>query len=163
MKTQEFLSLLAEHPQKNLRFEYTSGKHVGANYHITEVKNVTIDAIDCGGKSDFWKETIVQLWESPDEHQTEEYISAGKALSILNRVDQIKPMERTVEIKFEYSNEHFHTAQLFVNDVLIATNDLILKLGSEQTNCKARELCGIPSETALESEKTACAPNSGCC
>ncbi len=64
MKTDEFLSLLKEHPYKNLRFEYALGKQVGANYHITEIKNVTIDSVDCGGESDFWKETIAALGKS---------------------------------------------------------------------------------------------------
>ena len=113
MKTHEFLSLLKAHHKKHLLFEYRPGALVSANYHITEVKNITIDAVDCGAGTDFWKETIIQLWESPEEIGKRDYMSAGKALSILNKVDKIKPMERDVEVKFEYSNPNFHTAQLF--------------------------------------------------
>ncbi|NHF60621.1 hypothetical protein FK220_014795 [Flavobacteriaceae bacterium TP-CH-4] len=160
MKTNEFLALLKEHPNKDLIFEYAHGKQVGANYHITEVKNVTIDSVDCGTKTDFWKETIIQLWESPDEHESDEYMSAFKALGILNKVDRIKPMEKEVEVKFEYSNPTFHTAQLFVNDVSVHDNRIMITLGVEQTNCKAREICGVPVQAAAEA---CCSPDAGCC
>lgn len=161
MKTRELLSLLQENPNKNLLFEYKPGELVAANYHITEVKNVTIDAIDCGANPDFWKETVIQLWESPKEKGKRKYMSAYKALSILKKVDKIKPMERDVEVKFEYSNASFHTAQLFVNDYQVTHDDLIFKLGVEQTDCKAKETCGIP-ETVTQTVSE-CAPGSGCC
>jgi len=162
MQTQEFLSLLEEHPNKNLLFEYQKGKNVGANYHITEVKNVTIDSVDCGAGTDFWKETIIQLWESPDEHETEEYMTADKASAILNKVDKLKPMERNVEVKFEYSNSNFHTAQLFVNDFKVDNEKIVLQLGVEKTDCKARETCGVPVEESSTKE-ACCSPESGCC
>ncbi|PIB37917.1 DUF6428 family protein [Maribacter sp. 4G9] len=161
MKTRKLLSLLQENPNKNLLFEYKSGELVAANYHITEVKNVTIDSIDCGANPDFWKETVIQLWESPKEKGKRKYMSAYKALSILKKVDKIKPMERDVEVKFEYSNASFHTAQLFVNDYQVTHDDLIFKLGVEQTDCKAKETCGIP-ETVTQTVSE-CAPGSGCC
>ena len=162
MKTNEFLSLLKAHPNKELLFEYKKGQFVGANYHITEIKNITVDSVDCGAGVDFWKETVIQLWESPDEHEKEEYLSAYKALGILNKVDGIKPMERDVEVKFEYSNANFHTAQLFVDDFTIDQNKLIMKLAIEKTDCKARETCGVP--IAVEaSEESSCTPGGGCC
>jgi len=162
MKTNEFLSLLKEHPSKSLLFEYKSGHFVGANYHITEIKNITIDSVDCGAGTDFWKETIIQLWESPEEKDMGEYMSAYKALGILSKVDAIKPMEKEVEVKFEYSNSGFHTAQLFVNAYEVNGNQLIMKLGVEHTDCKAKETCGVPVTAGAE-ENNSCAPESGCC
>lgn len=161
MKTNEFLDLLKQHTDKSLLFEYKTGHFVGANYHITEIKNITIDSVDCGAGTDFWKETVIQLWESPDEHEREDYLTTNKALGILNKVDQIKPMEKDVEVKFEYSNPEFHTSQLFVNDFAIEQNKLIMKLGVEKTDCKARETCGVPAE--VESKEEACTPGGGCC
>ena len=162
MKTNEFLNLLKENPNNNLLFEYKPGHFVGANYHITEIKNITIDSVDCGAETDFWKETVIQLWESPDEHDKEEYLSTNKALGILNKVDSIKPMEKDVEVKFEYSNTEFHTAQLFVNDFVLEQNKLIMKLAIEKTDCKARETCGVP-ETTESKEEACCAPGGNCC
>ncbi|MFK7812689.1 MAG: DUF6428 family protein [Maribacter sp.] len=162
MKTNEFLSLLKEHTNKSLLFEYKPGLLVGANYHITEIKNITVDSVDCGAKTDFWKETIIQLWESPSEKDKRKYMSAKKALDILNLVDSIKTMEKEVEVKFEYSNSDFHTAQLFVNSFEINGDQLIMKLAVEQTDCKAKDECGVPVEAGMQ-EDNSCAPGSGCC
>ncbi|MER3376149.1 MAG: DUF6428 family protein [Allomuricauda sp.] len=164
MKTSEFLSVLKQHQDKNLLFEYAPSKFVGANYHITEVKNITVDSVDCGAGTDFWKETIVQLWESPKEKDKREYMSVYKALAILNKVDRIKPMVQDAEIKFEYSNADFHTAQLFVNDFALDNNSLILKLSVQKTDCKAKETCGVePKAEVKEAASACCTPESGCC
>lgn len=162
MKTHEFLSLLKEHPNKSLLFEYKEGHFVGANYHITEIKNITVDSVDCGAKTDFWKETIIQLWESPVEIGKREYMSTSKALAILERVDAIKPMQKDVEVKFEYSNTDFHTAQLFVNAFELNTDQIVIKLGVKQTDCKAKDECGVPVDSVMQ-EENSCAPGSGCC
>ena len=162
MNTSEFLSLLKQHQDKSLLFEYTSGNLVGANYHITEVKNITVDSVDCGAGTDFWKETVVQLWESPKEKDKRDYMSVYKALSILNKVDRMKPMVRDAEIKFEYSNADFHTAQLFVNDYALDNKSLTMKLSVQKTDCKAKETCGVVEESPT-SETECCSPESGCC
>ncbi len=162
MKTSEFLSLLKEHSNKSLLFEYKEGQYVGANYHITEIKNITIESVDCGARADSWKETIVQLWESPADLGKTEYMSISKALGILNKVAGIRAMEKNAEVKFEYSNADFHTAQLFVNDYELNNDQLIIKLGVLKTDCKAKEACGVPVETNVK-EEACCAPESGCC
>ena len=163
MKTSEFLSLLKQHQDKSLLFEYSKNELVGANYHITEVKNITIDSVDCGAGTDFWKETIVQLWESPKELDKTEFMSAYKALAILNKVDQIKPMQKDAEIKFEYSNADFHTAQLFVDDYAMDDTSLVIKLSVEKTDCKAKETCGVVEVEATVEKEPFCTPGSGCC
>nr|WP_299342510.1 DUF6428 family protein [Allomuricauda sp.] len=165
MSTKEFLELLKSNQNKELMFEYLPGKYVGANYHITEVKNITIDSVDCGAGTDFWKETIVQLWESPKETDKKEFMSSYKALGILNKVDRMHPMTQDAELKIEYSNTTFHTAQLFVQGYSIGKNALILHLSVKKTDCKAKETCGVPVETHESQKELAncCAPGSGCC
>ena len=165
MKTQEFLSLLAEHQNKSLLFEYAPNQIVPANYHITEVKHVTIDSVDCGARTDAWKETIIQLWESPDEIGKTEFMSTYKALGILKKVGTIKPFVLDAELKFEYSNDSFHTAQLFVNDFEIIGNNLKLKLAIEKTDCKAKDICGVPEELVVNDMKgePCCTPDGNCC
>ena len=164
MKTHELLELLELHKDKNLQFEYKQGHFVAPNYHITEVKNIIIDSVDCGAGVDFWKETIIQLWESPDKKDDEGVMSSFKALGILKKVDRIKTMTKEAEVKFEYSNDDFHTAQLFVNDYELQNNNLVIKLAVHKTDCKARETCGVPVAVAVESkEASCCTPESGCC
>ena len=165
MKTQEFLTLLSEHQDKPLLFEYTTNQIVPANYHITEVKHVTIDSVDCGARTDAWKETIIQLWESPSEIGKTEFMSSYKALGILKKVGKMKSYELDAEVKIEYGNSLFHTAQLFINDFDIKNNNLIVKLAVEKTDCKAKEECGITEDLkvdAMEGEPC-CSPDGGCC
>ena len=163
MRTNQLFELLNAHKNKELLFEYQPGNFVGANYHITEVKNITVDSVDCGARTDFWKETVIQLWESPKEKGKTEFMTAFKALGILNKVDRIKPMERNTEVKFEYSNDHFHTAQLFVNDYIYNEQKIILKLAVEKTDCKAKEECGVVVESVTNEANGSCDPGSGCC
>lgn len=162
MKTHEFLSLLETHKNKALLFEYTPGRYVAPNYHITEVKHIKIESVDCGSGTDSWNETIVQLWESPSERDKTEYMSTFKALGILKKVGQLKPFDMDAEIKFEYSNASFHTAQLFVTAIDISEKQLRIHLAVQKTDCKAKETCGI-QEPKLEAVVACCSPNGGCC
>lgn len=165
MNTQEFLELLKLNQNKDLMFEYHPGKFVGANYHITEVKNISVESVDCGAGTDSWKETVVQLWESPKEMDKKEFMSSYKALGILNKVNRMYPMIQDAELKIEYSNSTFHTAQLFVQGYSLRENALILHLSVKKTDCKAKETCGVPVESSENQKELAnsCAPGSGCC
>jgi len=165
MKTQNFLNLLETHNDKALLFEYNPNQLVGANYHITEVKHISVDSVDCGAGEDSWNETIVQLWESPSELGKTKYMSAFKASGILKKVGRIKSFDLDSEIKFEYGNSQFHTAQLFVNDFEIHDQKLIIKLAVYKTDCKAKEACGleVPLATNEMVEEPCCAPNGNCC
>lgn len=161
MKTLELFDLLKQHQEKPLLFEYTPNLVVGANYHITEVKHLKIDSVDCGAGADAWNETIIQLWESPEEIGKTEFMKVSKALAILDKVGQMKAYDLEAEVKFEYSNANFHTAQLFVTGFIIINGNLLIKLGVNPTDCKSKETCGVsqPKEVSV----TECAPGDGCC
>jgi hypothetical protein len=164
MNTLELFKVLEQNQDKSLLFEYAPKQFVGANYHITEVKHISIDSIDCGSQKDAWKETIIQLWESPRELGKTEYMSVYKALAILKKVGKMKHYELDAEVKFEYSNDKFHTAQLFVNDFEINGNNLIAKLAIEKTACKANDICGVSKvlETVANNEPC-CSSDGNCC
>ncbi len=159
MKTSEFLDTLKAHQGKSLVFSYSNGNTVPPGYHITEVKNIKVDAVDCGGRTDAWDETIIQLYDGSVAEQRQGHMSAYKALSILTKVDRMRPMNRNAVARIEYSNAHFHTAQLFINDFEIQTKYLIFNLAVQPTDCKAKEVCGIPEGV----EESSCTPGSGCC
>lgn len=161
MTTNDFLQLLKQYPKHQLNFEYQNGSRLRADYHITEVKNIHIDATDCGGRTDSWKETVIQLWESPQIEHNGPSISARKALAILDRVHRSQPLMLDSLLKFEYGNTDFHTSQLQVSGFSADGENLILHLGAEATQCKARELCGAPEVAVPSAEE--CQPGSGCC
>lgn len=161
MNTSEFLQLLQEHPQRPLNFEYRPGHRLKPGYHITEVKNLQINATDCGGRSDSWQETVIQLWENPEAGTEERNITARKALAILDRVNSSQPLWPESLLKFEYGNADFHTAQLHVAGVLLDGESLVVALSPDKTQCKASDLCGIPGPKA--EAPSCCEPGSGCC
>lgn len=166
MRTQELFDVLIANQDKSLLFEYAPNKLVQANYHITEVKHLKIDSVDCGARTDAWNETIIQLWESPSEIGKTVYMSSYKALGILKKVGRMKPYDLEAEVKFEYSNDGFHTAQLFVNDFEIHDKNLIFKLGVEKTDCKAKSVCGVVEEVkeaVAAINELCCSPDGNCC
>tara|TARA_B100000795_G_scaffold226643_1_gene182739 strand:- start:22339 stop:22830 length:492 start_codon:yes stop_codon:yes gene_type:complete len=163
MTTEEFFNTLHKHPEKSLLFQYMPGQLVGANYHITEVKHITVDSVDCGARTDAWKETIIQLWESPSEIGKTDFMSCSKALDILTTVGAMKPYTKNSEVRFEYSNALFHTAQLFVTSLEIHGSNLMLQLATQKTACKAEDICGVPQATNTQPQANTCAPESGCC
>ena len=85
----------------------------------------------------------------------------NKALAILMKVDAIREMNRTAEIKFEYGNSMFHATHLFVSGYHINDNNLIMNLSIYDTDCKAKETCGISDE--IIEDVACCSPSSGCC
>jgi len=161
MKTNKFIEQLATHSGKELLFQYQDNKLVGANYHITEIKNTTFDTVDCGGTPNYWQETIVQLLENKAELDRKDYLSTEKALAIFKRVNGIKPLLMEAEIKFEYGNDTFHTSVMVVDNLEVINGQVVVKLAMVHTACKANEVCGIPA-TEDTSDASCCGPT-GCC
>ena len=157
----EFIDALSANKDKELLFEYAPGLLVGANYHITEVKSAHIDSVDCGGVADSWDETVIQLWESPEEIGKKDYMKVTKALQKLQIVSKVKAFKMNSKVKIKYSNSQFHTANLDVKSVIVKDDQLIFSLHVLSTDCKAKELCGI--QVIAEGEGASCAPGSGCC
>ncbi len=157
MKTREFLSVLSQNPDLPLQFEYEEGKFARADYHITEIKNVSYDSVDCGGVRNQWTETIVQLWEN-ETPEPNHSVNTNKALQIFLAVQKVRPFFREVEMKFEYGNSNFHTAIMKVKGVEV-TDKVTVKLLPENTTCKAKDR----ALTVEEKSKACCTPGSGCC
>jgi len=166
MKVKELLEVLRKNQNKALLFEYKKGCFAGTNYHITEVKNVDVKSVDCGGSSNQWKETIIQLWESPSEKGKKDYMTVEKALAILDRVNTIHPLWLETEAKIEYSNTDFHTAVLDIHNISVNSSKVIIHLFVAETLCKALESCSVLVEETSENkekEEACCSPKSGCC
>ncbi len=177
MKTNEFIKLLKDNPETPLFFEYAPGLYVRTDYHITEVKNVDFDTVDCGGLANKWSETHVQLWEN-EVPEPDHQVDSGKALKIFEVVEKVRPTYQDTELKFEYGNPSFPTAVLSVAAVNRDSQKIIVKLGVDPTTCKAKDrastqeekdqaCCGPnPVDTQkvkFKPKEATCAPGSGCC
>jgi len=161
MKVSEFIKVLEQQGNKELLFSYAQDKLVGANYHLTEVKNVQFDTTDCGGKTNFWEETHFQLWESPTEVGKRNYMTTDKILSIIKRVNGIKAIKNDTELKMEYGNDSFATSVMPVKQIDFDDNRVYVSLFAEATRCKANDACNIPLEQ--EEKEPCCTPASNCC
>ncbi len=157
MNTKEFLNLLSENQEKQLVFEYAKEQFVPKAYHITEVKNVYFESVDCGGNEHEERQTIVQLWSSPLERQ-EKYMESGKALKIIQKVDQIKPIKLDTEILFEYGNKNAPTSNYAIKKVFVDNDKIVLKMFVRPTVCKP-----IALKNLTESIKGCCGVSSNCC
>lgn len=155
MKTQEFLNLLKDNSQKEVVFEYEDGAYVAKNYHITEIKNVTIDSVDCGKNVHYEEQTVVQLKNGNALEVKSRFMSAEKAMKIFTLVDSVKPLRQKAEIFFEYGNKTIKTS---IHKVVAIDNEadrLTVKLFVPPTVCK-------PQEAAFKALNLApcCAPSS---
>ncbi len=184
MNTQEFVSSLRAHNDTPVIFDY-GGARVPAGYHVTEVKAVSYQTMDCGGKSDAWTETIVQLW-NPDATMPEaippegafwdqegafygqeasdkkEFMSAKKFLGIFDRAASGVPVTTTSELKLEYGNETMPAINYHVGNISLEEGNLVISLEPPKVQCKARNRADQPTELNML-EPAACAPGTGCC
>ena len=100
MLTKEFLELLNSNPGKELIFEYEKEHFVPSSYHITEVKNMHYESVDCGGFAHEEFQTIVQLWVNENE-KNGRHMETQKAHKIMKLVDGVRPLRLDTKIFFE--------------------------------------------------------------
>lgn len=157
--TEAVISALRTLPQRPLQFHLHGTVLVPAGYHVTEVKAVTIEAMDCGGKANTWRETVVQLMDGSAEEAKAGFMTNRKFLAIYDRVVKHIPVRPDAEIRFEYGSAAQPAMQYHVTHVEIASEQIVVHLSTPGVQCKAGAACGLPAEASAEE----CAPESGCC
>ncbi len=175
-----FKEKLLQHPELNLQFQYAEGKLVDASYHITEIKQAPITSVDCGGVLNTWTEIIVQLWV-PEDEQQERAMKVEKALSIVDIVEKMLPLDLNGTVKIEFGNSEFDTRQMFPSEMIVEGDNLIIDLRPDAVQCKAigrggscgtnekGEECCEPAKPKLAlknltvKNEACCTPGSGCC
>src|SRR6185312_15980190 len=137
MKTSEFVALLRRSPDKHLVFVNDEGASIHSGYHLTELKAAVLDTVDCGGQKNRWNETIVQLWV-PREAD-DDFMTAGKFLSIYDKVGSMIAIDPGAEIRIEYGDENFFPSNYDVDLVTQDEKTIRVQLRPPQTTCKARD------------------------
>ena len=138
-------------------FQLPNGTFVSSHFHVTEVGKVTKDFIDCGGK--VRNETVInfQLWEQNDyDHR----LHPDKLINIITLSEKMFMFE-DLEIEVEYQGA---TIQKYGLDF----NGEHFLLTTKETDCLAKDNCGIPAgkkkvHLAELKAENVCSPNSGCC
>ena len=142
---------------KTIRFQLPDNSLVPNHFHVTEVGEITKRFIDCGGT--VRKETVVnfQLWNANDyDHR----LHPEKLLKIIELSEKTLAIDDN-EIEVEYQGT---TIQKFGLD--FDGNQFLLT--TKQTDCLAKDACGIPAEKpkvrlSEMSAQSCCSPKSGCC
>ncbi|MEO1625884.1 MAG: DUF6428 family protein [Bacteroidota bacterium] len=137
MQTHTFLELLEQNADKELLFLYRPDQVVPNSYHITEVKNVYIESVDCGGRPHEERRTVVQLWDGlirkPGRAMT-----AGKAHKIFQVVDSSRPLQKETELFIEYGNQEVPTSVYRIVDAKVEEGHLLIDLTVPPTVCKPK-------------------------
>jgi hypothetical protein len=158
MKTNKFISALRAAPNNQLIFVDCDGRAVHSGYHLTELKAASFETVDCGGKTNRWQETIVQLWVPA--HAEDDYMSAGKFLKIFDKVRGMIPLNLETEIRVEYGDENFFPSAYHVHSVTHEQGVTRVLLEPPATTCKARDR----RISALSATDSCCAPaTKSCC
>lgn len=142
-----------------INFVEPNGTAVPKHFHITEAGLVTKHFIDCGGTVRQEKTVSFQLWVASDvAHRLE----PQKLLKIISIYEKQFGAE-DLELEMEYQGATVGKYGLdFSNGNFVLT--------SKQTDCLAKDNCGVPVEkqklqlAELETSKASCCtPGGGCC
>ncbi len=140
-----------------IAFELPNGDLVPNHFHVTEVGKVTKNFIDCGGTVRNEEVVNFQLWSANDyDHR----LHPEKLLDIITLSEKILGIE-DLEIDVEYQGDT-------IGKFGLEFNGSHFLLTSKQTDCLAKDNCGIPVKKEKKSlsqltATTTCAPGSGCC
>ena len=140
-----------------IAFQLPNGELVPNHFHVTEVGKITKHFIDCGGT--VRKEQVVnfQLWNANDyDHR----LHPEKLVHIIELSEKTLGIE-DLEIEVEYQADTIGKFGLDFD----GTNFL---LTTKQTDCLAKDNCGIPAEKPKLQfsdlgQGSSCDPKSGCC
>lgn len=145
------------HKLDKMAFQLPNGELVPHHFHVTEVGKITKHFIDCGGTVRNEEVVNFQLWNANDyDHR----LHPEKLLNIIELSEKILEIG-DLEIEVEYQADTIGKFGLDFD----GTNFL---LTTKQTDCLAKENCGVPSgKPKIELSKiqpaNSCAPGGGCC
>ena len=137
MKTHEFIEALRNSTDKELIFANTDGQIIHAGYHLTEIKAASFETVDCGGKTNRWNETILQLWVP--ENADDRYMKSDKFLRIYDKVRRLVSVDKDAEVRIEYGDDNFFPAAYRVSDWHEDDDAIRFLLEPPATTCKARD------------------------
>ena|SRR5690554_1547879 len=142
---------------ESIAFQLPDGELVPSHFHVTEIGKVTKHFIDCGGTLRNEEVVNFQLWSANDYNHR---LHPEKLLNIIQLSERVLGIE-DLEIEVEYQAETIGKFGLDFD----GKNFLLTQ---KQTDCLAKDQCGIPAEkpklklSELQTEPS-CTPGGGCC
>lgn len=150
MNVKQLRELLEANRESQLNFMLPSGEQVPPHFHVTEVGRVHKSFIDCGGVRRDTTSCLIQLWTATDlDHR----LTAGKWLQILTLAEPVLQSDE-LPVEFEYGNDV--AAQYSLLEVGVSPTGLTIELAGKQTDCLARDRCGLQVVGADACSGTGC-------
>ena len=147
---------LAPHTAKALVFAY-DGRETQAGYHVTEVKAGRFASLDCGAVPETWHETVIQLWDIPEEPGRAP-MTAGKFLAIMRKVAEQVHFEADAKLTFEVSDGR-RAMQIFVPGAVDVDDRTVrVALQPQPATCKPRDRLWLEQEAGAPVSACGCAP-----
>jgi hypothetical protein len=151
MKISQIKSILRT--AEKIEFRLPSGERVPEHFHVTEIGKISKHFIDCGGTVRKEEVANFQLWNANDYNHR---LHPGKLLDIIELSEKMLGLG-DLEIEVEYQGDTIGKYGLdFLNNHFLLTGT--------QTDCLAKDNCGIPAEELSAAQPVSCCPpESGCC
>ncbi|MHA7777163.1 DUF6428 family protein [Roseibium sp. M-1] len=130
-------------PEAPLVFRTDAGP-IGDGYHVTELKLLRVDSIDCGARRSNWIESVLQLLDGKGGG----HMSVGKFSAIARQsARQLKDLaDHELQVEFAPLNKGLRIFQPMLPELDGGTVSLSLKEG--RAHCKpALERVSIPGKT----------------
>lgn len=140
MKTSSFLHALRSHAALPLVFR-AGAEVVSPGYHLTEVKRVGYETMDCGGMMHRWSETQFEIWVPALSNLTpgRGHMAAAKFLRIVDRVQAELPLNAEATARIHASLAGQPAALYEIEAVEAHEGELRIELTPDRTRCKAAE------------------------
>ena len=142
---------------EQVHFELPNGKRVAKHFHVTEVGLIQKRFIDCGGTLRSEERINLQLWTSIDYNHR---LAAEKFRQILDlSKEQLALPDAEIEVEYQGT-----TIEKYGLDF----RDGLFHLKGQETDCSAKDNCGIPTTKVKRSlasigSSNSCSPGGNCC
>lgn len=156
MKFSEVKNVLSN--LEEVRFQLPNGERVPKHFHVTEIGLIQKRFIDCGGTVRDESVINFQLWHSIDYHHR---LGAEKLISIMELSERTLGLD-DLEVEVEYQSDT-------IGKYALSFDGEGFRLESKQTDCLAKDNCGIPVIkpkkilSELQNQTSCCTPGGGCC
>ena len=151
MTLNDFLDALHDQPAEAPLVFTTSEGPIGAGYHITELKSLDINSIDCGGRTSDWTEVQIQLLDGAGRS----HLSAGKSAKILEHSLKAIPELAEGDLSFEYAPGNNGLRRYIPTQPIWAEGHVEMRLTEDGAQCKAAAFSGTTA--------SCCGASARCC
>ncbi len=142
---------------ETIGFQLPNGTLVPSHFHVTEVGKITKHFIDCGGTVRNEEVVSLQLWNANDYNHR---LHPEKLIHIIELSEKTLGLsDQEVEVEYQGQTIEKFGLEFDGKNFLLTT---------KQTDCLAKDNCGIPAEklkVSLSSlhDEPCCSPEGNCC